>query len=128
MNDQLEGQLGHDRLTGLAGADTIIGGPGQDTLEGGADGDTYVFFGDFGHDIVRDIPPSGQKDDKVIFTDLTRANLSRISRSGFSVRLSFGSSASVLLYDQIKPLSRIESIVFADGSVWNHDTLMAHIR
>ncbi len=52
--DDLTGADGSDLLLGLAGDDTLNGGAGDDQLEGGLGADTYVFTGEFGHDIIGD--------------------------------------------------------------------------
>jgi hypothetical protein len=128
LSDHLEGQLGHDRLTGLGGEDTLIGGPGDDTLEGGEGGDTYVFAANSGNDRISDLERRFTTEDKLVFPDLATTSLTRVARTGQSLRLSFGSSGSVLLVNQLQPLNRIESFVFANGMTWDHDTLLAQVR
>jgi hypothetical protein len=128
LTDHLEGHLGKDRLTGLAGADTLIGGPGDDTLEGGEGGDSYVFSANSGHDRISDQERRANVIDKVLFTDLTINALTRVTRTGQSLRLQFGASASLTLVNQMQPFSRVESFVFANGTAWDHDTLLRQIR
>ena len=53
-DDEVYGGAGDDHLGGGAGNDTIVGGSGNDTLTGAAGSDTYLFFGDFGEDIVKE--------------------------------------------------------------------------
>jgi hypothetical protein len=127
-NDQLEGQNGHDRLAGFSGDDIIIGGPGNDTLEAGAGSDTYIFSSNFGHDNIIDISRAADEVDKIIFSDLSRRDLTSVVRKDMGLRLSFGSSSSIQLQYQLYPQCRIESFVFADGAVWNHDNLMQLLR
>lgn len=128
LSDHLEGHKGKDRLTGLAGADTLIGGPGDDTLEGGEGPDSYYFSANSGHDRISDLERRSNVVDRIIFTDLTTTSLTRVARTGQSLRLHFGSSSSLMLVNQLEPLSRIEKLVFSNGPVWDHDTLMRQLR
>ncbi|OQS59576.1 hypothetical protein ASU3_04555, partial [Actinobacillus suis] len=69
-NDTLYGFGGHDNLFGGEGHDILVGGLGAgDYLSGGVGSDTYIFSGDFGHDVVAD---KGAKSDfdLIRFTDL----------------------------------------------------------
>jgi Ca2+-binding RTX toxin-like protein len=56
-NDFVAGGAGDDVMLGGAGADTLSGGAGDDLMAGGSGADTYVFNGDFGHDIIADFEP-----------------------------------------------------------------------
>ncbi|WGE84869.1 calcium-binding protein [Actinobacillus equuli] len=70
-NDTLYGFGGHDNLFGGEGHDILVGGLGAgDYLSGGVGSDTYIFSGDFGHDVVAD---KGAKSDfdVIRFTDLS---------------------------------------------------------
>jgi hypothetical protein len=127
MNDRLEGQLGDDKVFGLAGADTLIGGPGHDHLEGGPGADTYFFSSGSDTDTIKDFAPHLEKGDQLIFNDLPRSALTSVVRTGRSLRLSFGSSSSVLLVNQLNPLSRIETFVFSDGFISDHESLMREL-
>jgi uncharacterized protein len=53
-DDQLFGGESIDRLYGENGADRLDGGTGDDILSGGRGSDTFVFKGNFGHDVVTD--------------------------------------------------------------------------
>lgn len=53
-NDTLLGGNGDDTLNGGNGADSLNGGLGDDILTGGNGGDTFVFEGQFGHDVITD--------------------------------------------------------------------------
>ena len=54
QNDVLDGGAGDDFLNGAEGNDYLEGGTGNDVLTGGLDFDTFVFAGEFGHDIITD--------------------------------------------------------------------------
>lgn len=52
--DTLVGGAGNDVLDGGRGRDLLSGGLGDDALTGGSGLDTYIFEGDFGHDVITD--------------------------------------------------------------------------
>lgn len=127
LGDLLEGQEGNDRLRGLGGQDTLQGGPGNDILMGGNGGDSYLFSSTDGHDHIKDGNRHSTEADRVIFNDLRAADLTQVQQIGESLKLSFGSSASLTLVDQLQPLCRIESFQFADGTLWTHGTLLSQL-
>lgn len=127
MKDQLEGQLGNDCLVGMAGPDSLIGGPGNDFLMGGAGGDTYVFSTDFGHDTICESSLSDDPNDKLVFTHLLKSSVTRVHYKDNHLSLSFGDNSSVTVTNQLQPMFRIESFVFADGLVVNHNSLLQQL-
>lgn len=82
--DQLDGGAGDDTLLGGNGDDRLHGGDGDDILRGGGGEDTFVFGGNFGHDIVEDFNAGKQwefidffsLDSITSFSDLTANHLS----------------------------------------------------
>ena len=128
LADHLEGGSGHDVLTGLAGRDILDGGEGNDTLEGGEGGDRYLFSATGGHDRMHDLDQRTIESDRVVLSDLSPAALSRVQRNGFDLTLQFGATASLTLVNQLQPFSRIEEVQFANGTVWNHTTLLQQVR
>jgi hypothetical protein len=127
LGDQLEGQEGNDRLRGLGGQDTLQGGPGNDILMGGNGGDCYLFSSADGHDRIVDGNRRTTEDDRVIFNDLRSEDLTQVRQINGNLKLSFGSSASLTLMDQLQPLCRIETFQFSDGSLWTHGTLLSQL-
>lgn len=53
-DDLLLGRSGDDALSGQAGKDRLAGGWGADTLTGGDGRDVFVFFDNFGRDLITD--------------------------------------------------------------------------
>ena len=53
-NDMLHGGSGNDIVYMGEGQDTVYAGAGNDEFYGGQGGDTYIFTGDFGHDIIKE--------------------------------------------------------------------------
>ena len=127
MADYLEGFQGNDRLTGHQGRDTLNGGKGNDFLEGGEGGDRYLFASNGGHDRISESDRRTTETDLVVFNDLTPANLTRVQRSGNTLKLHFGATTSLTLTNQLLPISRIEQFQFANGLTWDHATLMQRV-
>ena len=53
-NDNLRGSAGSDSLFGGGNSDRLNGGSGDDILSGGAGADDFVFYRNFGNDVVLD--------------------------------------------------------------------------
>lgn len=126
--DHLEGQLGNDTLTGLGGRDTLDGGDGHDLLEGGEGGDRYSIGGIGGHDRISDVDRLTSESDRVVFSSLTSGHLTRVQRIGDTLQLHFGSSTSLTLVNQLQTFSRIEEFQFANGTTWDHATVLQRAR
>ncbi len=85
-NDQLHGQHGDDILDGGLGDDLLSGGNGLDYLIGKEGADTFVFFAQFGQDVIADFDISqvGEVIDLqrvspiADFTDLTSNHMSQV--------------------------------------------------
>lgn len=127
LADLVEGNEGNDWLTGLAGMDTLNGGPGNDMLIGGEGGDFYIFTVNSGHDTIRDIDSRTQQRDQVVFTGVPSTALTRVQRTGQTLRLHFGASTSLTLIDHLNASSRIESFTFSDGTIWDHTRLLQQV-
>ncbi|MBB3221963.1 beta strand repeat-containing protein [Pseudoduganella umbonata] len=125
-DDSLAGGTGDDELYGDAGADRFDGGAGKDYLSGGAGADVYLFGKGSGIDTVYnyDGDAVGALADKVLLgTGITTAGVTLqryyndliLKLNGTSDRLTiqgyFTTDASTS--------SAVETIEFADGTVWN---------
>ncbi len=55
-NNILFGDAGNDRLVGASGDDVLIGGTGNDSMHGGGGNDIFCFCGNWGSDIVEQLP------------------------------------------------------------------------
>ncbi|MBK8816867.1 MAG: calcium-binding protein [Methylococcaceae bacterium] len=147
-DDSLDGGLGTDNLYGLNGNDTLTGGDGIDTLSGGNDNDildggagndsltggagsdTYLFGRGSGQDTVNNADTSTGKSDTIQFAaDIAVADIA-ISRSGNNLVLSIIGTADKLtvtnyfLTDGVNT-SIVETIKFADGTIWDVETVKA---
>ncbi|MBL1140945.1 MAG: hypothetical protein HND53_02840 [Proteobacteria bacterium] len=127
---------GNDVLYGDAGEDTIYGGVGDDLLDGGLDGehdslkggkdnDTYQFGYGYGVDIVED--EAGDADKIKLLSGINQNDVV-LKESGGSLRLILraknGVSGDILIIDQwFRGSSIVETIEFADGAIWDKQTI-----
>ncbi|MBO9546956.1 calcium-binding protein, partial [Caulobacter sp.] len=120
LTPTLVGTTGADNLTGGNGADVIAGLGGNDTLRGGAGADAYLYNLGDGADTIYEGPGAGE--DRVVFGEgITASNLV-ITRSGSTgAVLSFtGQAGSIVLDTQFYGSGwGVETIQFADGTIWN---------
>lgn len=102
--DELSGNAGNDRLFGNGGADRLIGGAGDDLLIGGGQADTFVFFGAFGHDTIRDFN-SHKRAEKIDLsaleeiTNLRDLRNNHMSQDGGDVVIEDGNGNTITLLD-----------------------------
>ncbi len=54
--NSLLGDAGNDRIVGGTSDDVIAGGAGDDSLHGGGGDDIFCFGGDWGHDVIEQLP------------------------------------------------------------------------
>ncbi|QZX85032.1 calcium-binding protein [Metapseudomonas otitidis] len=127
-NDLLIGGNGNDNLNGDAGDDVLIGGLGNDYLNGGAGNDTYRFERGWGSDTISSYDTTANKLDAIEFGAGIAAGDILITRSGANLVLSLSGTAdritvnSYFSNDATGPY-KVEEIRFADGTVWNIDTV-----
>ncbi|WP_418320493.1 calcium-binding protein [Piscinibacter sakaiensis] len=122
--DILAGGAGNDLIAGGEGDDDLTGGTGHDTLHGGKGSDRFRFARGDGSDIIVDDDGTA---DAIVFsagispTDVTGSKaLNPWSGIEDSLLLKVaGSSTDELLIVGQLGGSKIESVHFADGSVWN---------
>lgn len=130
-NDRLSGGAGADTLHGGNGVDTLDGGAGDDLLVGGEGADVYAFSAGWGHDVLVDAGPSQGVADVVVFAEgvaVSDVTLSALADFGLQIRFSGGDEVVVQRQfapsDSSNPYGQsIETIVFADGTVWDYSTI-----
>ncbi|WP_404932244.1 beta strand repeat-containing protein [Massilia atriviolacea] len=121
--DVLLGGGGNDQLRGYVGDDTLHGGSGSDTLDGASGNDTYIFELGDGSDTVFD-SDSALNNDKVQFGAGIAAGGVTLNRSGSDLILLVNATDKLTLKSYAdSPSYRIESIAFADGTVWDIATV-----
>ncbi|MES2742039.1 MAG: calcium-binding protein [Pseudomonadota bacterium] len=132
--DTLSGLAGNDNLDGGQGDDVLIGGVGNDTLVGGEGDDIYTFdIGDGQDTIALDFDGNVQKKNTLRFgTDVTASQV-MVSRSQFPDDLVLSIAGG---NDQVTvqffffgypgaPYNPVQQVAFADGTVWDVDTIVA---
>jgi Ca2+-binding RTX toxin-like protein len=119
---------GDDSITGFnSTGDTIEGGLGNDTLDGLDGSDTYLYKLGDGNDTVNESYGNGSGDQLVLGEGIlpSEVTLTRSSSDLDDVTLTFADGGSVFLNEQFNTSSEygIENIVFADGPVWDKESL-----
>ncbi|WP_139020563.1 calcium-binding protein [Bradyrhizobium sp. ORS 285] len=127
--NSLFGGAGDDNLYGRDGNDVLAGGTGNDYLEGGAGNDTYVFNRGDGQDTILDNGGSGDSDVLNLGADISVNDIIvSEANNGSDLLLSIaGSTDSILLKSQLNgwaAWSGVDSVHFADGTIWNRSTLV----
>ncbi|MEQ1738789.1 MAG: calcium-binding protein [Methyloglobulus sp.] len=127
-NDILRGGDGIDSLNGDAGDDILDGGLGNDNLTGGAGSDTYLFGRGAGQDAINNTDTSGAKSDSIQFAaDIAVTDIIS-SRTGNNLVLSISGSTDKITVSNYflndgNNTALVEAIKFADGTVWNLETV-----
>ena len=116
LDNALAGAAGDDILIGNGGADSLDGGAGSDRLEGGSGDDTYLFSANGGHDRIADIAGN---DTLLLAADIAPADITvSQSRDGNDFTLLVKSTGARVTIENALGAGGIESIRFADGTVW----------
>lgn len=145
--DTLEGEAGADYLTGGdgddslwgdktgapatdQGSDTLDGGAGNDQLVGYAGNDTYVFGRGYGLDTVFDQDATAGNIDRVEFAaDITPDDVTATQPGASLVLAISGSTDTLTIANQfVSTADRVEEIRFADGTVWDPNSIPFVIR
>ncbi|WP_444907688.1 calcium-binding protein [Microbulbifer sp. SSSA008] len=106
--------------------DLLIGNGGDDTLIGGSGSDTYQFSISDGSDLITD---SAGDQDRIDFTDVNPEDV-LLRRDGTDLLITnVSTSDTIRVRDQFAivagavSVSGINSIAFADGSVWDYEQI-----
>jgi Ca2+-binding RTX toxin-like protein len=127
-NAWFRGTGGADTLTGTSEADTFEGGGGDDTITGGYGGDTYLFAAGSGNDEIIDYTAYSEDTDTLKLVDLDASDISLI-RSGshlFIKVIATGEQIKVADHFGVSSgVYGIERLIFANGTVWGRDQILA---
>lgn len=128
QDDFIEAGQGADTIEAAEGNDSLHGGPGSDIYYGGAGADTYYIsqnnLGEF-DTIFDDSNPAGQAD-RVVFWDLNPKDL-RLSRDYDALVFSTAQHPVATIYGQATASRRIDEFQFADGVIWDLNTLLLNL-
>ncbi|WP_438437536.1 calcium-binding protein [Kluyvera sichuanensis] len=127
--DRLYGDEGNDGLSAGDGNDRLAGGTGNDWLTGGYGSDTYLFNAGDGQDTIVESYSNSADIDRLVLGDGLLAENTRVTRTANDLWLTFGDGTdSLRLKDYFYKDStryRVDEIVFADGTVWDVETVKA---
>ena len=122
-DDTLEGEADNDTLDGGAGNDILIGGTGDDTLRGGLGDDIYHFARGDGQDTITE---TGGYDRLIFASDIAAADV-RVWQSGTNdliLHIVGTGDRVTLLAARSGGAQSIDSVEFADGTVWSREELI----
>ena len=136
-NDILHGDAGNDELWGGIANDTLIGGEGKDYLRGGEGDDVYIFNKGDGEDNIEETKGldtiqfgAGIKPDDVIAKVVSGSNGSanlelsiKNTNDKITVYQHFGYFSYSNYEHEDAPYQQIEKVVFADGTIWDLETI-----
>ncbi|WP_313433128.1 calcium-binding protein, partial [Acinetobacter sp.] len=132
-NDVLLGGQGEDRLQGDDGNDVLDGGSGNDTLSGGNGSDVYRFGRGYNQDTINnyDNDALGTNADKIQLIDLNPVDIV-LSRNGNNLIIKIKNTDDQLTVygyfeNDAKTAYAVENIQFADGTVWNIETVKQQV-
>ncbi len=128
-SDVFEGTAAAETITGNNNDNTLIGHGGDDTLNGGTGSDTYRFASGDGNDVIDERGYSTDTD-RLVFTDLTAADLTfdRVLSNPHDLRITVNATGeTITVDDHFYPYGNaayaIEEIEFADATVWDRTTI-----
>lgn len=132
-NDSLKGGADDDRLSGGEGNDRLEGGTGNDYLVGDAGNDVYVFARGDGHDTIFNNDSAAGRVDTLEFQVGIAASDVVATRIGDDLSLQIKGSEDLVYVqqyfrDDAAGAFRLDAISFADGTVWDVNTVKAMVQ
>lgn len=110
-------------ITGNLGANVLDGGAGNDSLHGGVGNDAYFFRRTVGVDEIVDIDNTAGNQDEVRFEVGIAPSQVLVSRVVDDIRLRVAGGGDVFLSNWFDPVQKVESVKFADGTIWDAPTI-----
>lgn len=128
-NDKLDGGDLDDLLVGNSGNDELKGGTGEDSMLGGGGNDVYVYNRGDGEDIIVNSDGNGASDfDTVRFGADIKPNQVSASLKGDDLLLKVdGDPNQSLLVRDFIGSGMMDEVRFADGTVWDRQTLLQKV-
>jgi hypothetical protein len=128
LDDLIEAGDGYNAIDSHEGNDILIGGTGSDRFYGGPGADTYYISpnrSDAYDQILDASSPQGGAD-RMIFTQVVSSSV-RLYRHDTNVIIYSGRQQVATIEKQLLPQHRIEELHFADGVIWDHNTLQLQL-
>jgi Ca2+-binding RTX toxin-like protein len=125
--EHLVGTKRKDVLIGTDCGDVLEGLGGNDWLEGGKGADSYLYGWHDGHDRIRETGPDA---DALVFGEGITPAMARLRRHRDDLVVDIaGPNGSVTIEDWFEsPERRVESLRFADGTVWDEARILERTR
>ena len=132
-NDLLQGQAGNDTLHGESENDTLDGGTGDDVLDGGAGDDVYLFGKGDGIDYISYAwDDRADKNNVLRFKDGVAPSEVTVKIEGDWLVVSIDGTADKVRIDDffwtgtpVNGYNDVQRFEFADGTVWDLNTIVA---
>jgi len=113
-------------ILGNSGVNVLDGAGGDDSLRGGLGNDVYRFRRGDGSDEIIDIDATaGNHDEVSLGVGITPSQVG-VTRSGDDIVLRISGGGQMTLRSWFDPAQRVESVRFADGTIW--DAAMIEFR
>lgn len=128
LDNVLIGNAAVNTLTGGDGNDVLNGATGNDILVGGLGNDTYDYYAGQGSDqIDNSATDNTTAVDTLYLRDITTASVA-LSRATSDLVVTINGSATVTVKNYFAAGdSKIDQIVFSDGSFWNQADIQSRI-
>ena len=126
--DSLIGDIGADLLEGFGGNDYLYGGKSDDRLRGGAGSDIYAYdIGDGDDTIFEGQGEQGEYDVLQLGQGILTDNV-RVWRNTRSAEMWVEVSGAKIYLDSAQDGSRLEKIQFADGTIWDVNSIAEQVN
>lgn len=127
--DIIDAKEGDDTINAQGGDDVLIGGLGNDTLNGGNGNDLFVYNSGDGNDLIDEFGGAGDTD-TLRLVGLNAADVTFSRSYGATTRDLFitinATGETISIDDQFNSSHYgLEEVQFADGTIWDRDTIMS---
>jgi len=123
----ITGTSGADTLNGTSSDNSFNGGLGNDTIRSGGGSDIHIYASGDGSDLIDEESGSNSEIDTLWFTDINPGDIT-LTRSGVHLMVNVTATGDhITLDEQYFSATQnwgIEQIHFANGTMWNRDTIM----
>ena len=128
INRELTGTIGDDSIRGTSGADVIDGKGGSDYEAGNGGGDTFIYHAGYGSLEIDESDGAANPDDVLeLGAGIDPSDISILPGRFGSIVLTDGVTGDQITLDgEANGIgSGVDSIVFADGTVWTRQDLLS---
>lgn len=128
QGELLTGTEGDDAISSGDGNDILNGNKGNDALFGGLGNDTYMVGKDSGTVQIYEDDATAENADKILLGEGILPDHVKLSRDQYDLLVSIGDSSNKINVRNFfkSENQRIESIVFANGNIWDVDYILNH--